>query len=95
MFDTDKTKKAYEELKESGLFDDDQLHVAKVFLQEDGWSGNVGLSPNKTGEMIGKDGKSIQNQCRNGRVMAYQTFQGFWLIPTEEIIRLRHKVLEG
>lgn len=94
-FDTPNTEKALRELEQSGLFDEDQLHTAKTWLQERFvWARTpgtavVGMSPNKTAEILGANGNSIQGRCRSGSIRAERTLSGSdWLIPTHEIIRL-------
>lgn len=94
-FDTANTEAALRELEQSGLFDKEQLVTAKIWLQERFvWAETpgtlmVGMSPNKTAEILGKNGNSIQGRCRSGSIRAARTLSGCdWLIPIDEIIRL-------
>lgn len=97
-----KIRQALEVLRASNLFTDEELEIAKVNMHE--YELNpythpgvvaVGVSPNKTGEIIGDSGKKLQIWCKGGRIVAYQDYQGWWTIPVNEIIRLKQELKEN
>ena len=100
-YDTELTKKAYDELCQSGLFDDGELSIAKRHIHDlmvnpfISQEHAVGITPYKAGEVLGLNGKTLQDKCRKGEIDAIKDYQGWWTIPINEIIRLRHQQLQG
>jgi hypothetical protein len=98
---SNKIDQALKILYASGLFTIEEMKDAKANMHE--YELNpythpgivaVGISPNKTGELVGISGKQLQAWCKIGRITAYQDYQGWWTIPVSEIIRLKKEVKE-
>lgn len=96
-WDTANTKKAYEKLKATGLFNEDELWTAEHWLQEKAYPFStftyVGLSPYKAAEITGYSGNYVQTLCKNGEIDCYTDMFGWRSIPVDEIIALKKKRL--
>lgn len=99
-FDTLLTELSHERLKDTGLFTEEELKYAKTWLIEyrtnpftsDGiW---VGCSPAKTAHLTGYSEKYIQTLCKTDKINHVRDYQGWYLVPTDEIIALKKKKLE-
>lgn len=83
-------------MKATELFTDEEIKAAKVYVHTYHLNPYVypgvcaiGFSPNKTGELVGIEGKILQQKCRNHQIKAYQDYQGWWTIPVDEVVRLK------
>ena len=96
-WDTAKTEEAYEQLRASGLFNEEELKTAKTWLEEKAYPFStftyVGLSPYKTADVVGYAGNYVQTLCKNGEIDCYTDLFGWRTIPVDEIIALKKKRL--
>lgn len=91
-YDSPATTEAFYRLLETGLFTEEELKIAKTWLYESYFG--VGMSPNKTGMIVGRTGTYLQQLCKQGKIRANRNMMGWYEIPVDEIIRLKKEAKE-
>lgn len=107
--DTEMCKKAIQKLRDTGLFDEEELSnpceggfcyeiafgvvLPGTTLSATTVPHDVYWTSRKASYLIGYTWKHIQHLCRNDKIRCYW-FGGAYEIPVDEVIRLRKQYLE-
>lgn len=81
-------------MNNSGLFTEEEINYLFPFIGT--WMCNdmelhTGMSPNKTGELLGVAGETVRSWIKKGKIKGYRTIGNYLLVPYKEVIRLKYE----